>query len=150
MSPDPEEWADRLPPVPEPVANYVTFRRSGALAYTSGVGPLSEGKPTVRGKLGADLSLEEGYEAARTACLQALSILRQHLGNLDRISQVLQLVVYVASSPDFTDQPKVADGATDLLVEALGERGRPTRAAVGVPVLPLDIPVELAVVCEVA
>lgn len=144
----PEDWESRLPEVPAPVANYVTFRRSGQLAFTSGVGPISEGKPTVQGKLGGAVSLEEGYGAARTAALLALSILNHHLGGLDRLAQALQMVVYVASTPDFTDQPKVADGATDLLVEVLGDRGKPTRAAVGVPVLPLDIPVELTLLVE--
>lgn len=150
MPPTLEEWEARLPPVPEPVANYVTFRRSGRLAFTAGVGPVREGRPTVRGKLGDGLTLEEGYDAARTSALLALSVLRTHLGGLARIAQAVQMVVYVASAPTFTDQPRVADGATDLLVEVLGDRGKPTRAAVGVPVLPLDMPVELTLVVEVA
>lgn len=149
MAGDLEAWEARLPAVPAPVANYVTFRRSGGLAFTSGVGPLVEGKVLHPGKVGGDVSLEEGYEAARLAALLALSVLREGLGGLGRIERALQLVVYVASAEGFTDQPKVADGATDLLVEVLGEAGRPTRSAVGVYELPLGIPVELALTVEV-
>ncbi len=149
MAGDLEAWEAQLPAVPQAVANYVTFRRSGALAFTSGVGPLVGGEVLHPGKVGQDVSVEQGREAARVAALLALSILKEGLGSLSKISQALQMVVYVASAEGFTDQPKVADGATDLLVEVLGRRGRPTRAAVGVYELPLGIPVELALVVEV-
>lgn len=148
--PDLAEWEAQLPAVPQPVANYVTFRRSGALAFTSGVGPLVKGEVLHPGKVGGEVSLEAGYEAARVSALLSLSILREGLGGLAKIRRALQMVVYVASAEGFTDQPKVADGATDLLVEVLGPRGRPTRSAVGVYELPLGIPVELALTVEVA
>ncbi len=116
--------------------------------FTAGVVPFHEGQLQFTGKVGKEVSVEEGYEAARTAALLALSILRESLGSLSNISRILQLVVYVASAPDFTAQAKVADGASDLLVEVLGEEGRPARAAIGVTSLPLDAPVELAFVVE--
>lgn len=149
MSPSLEEWESRLPQAPKPVANYVAFRRSGNLAFTAGVVPILEGKLQSRGRVGAEVSLEEGCEAARTCALLTLSILKDGLGGLKRISKFLQLVVYVASAEGFTDQPKVADGATDLLVEVFGGAGRPTRVAIGVSSLPLGAPVELSTVVEV-
>lgn len=143
-----EEWEARLPQVPKPVANYALFRRSGRLAFTAGVVPMVEGRLQAEGHLGEDLGVEEGYEAARTCALLALSILREHLGGLGKITQVLRLVVYVASAPGFHEQPRVADGASDLLVEVLGENGKPTRLALGLAELPLGAPVELAMTVE--
>ncbi|MEE9592917.1 MAG: RidA family protein [Thermoplasmata archaeon] len=148
MAPTLEEWERQLPPVPTPVANYTPFRRSGRIAYTAGVVPMVDGKLQAEGRLGEDLTLEEGYEAARTCALLALSILREHLKGLDRIAQVLRAVVFVASAPGFHDQARVADGASDLLVEVLGRTGKPTRVAVGVAELPLDAPVEIALTVE--
>ncbi|MEE9267776.1 MAG: RidA family protein [Thermoplasmata archaeon] len=148
MAPSLEDWESQLPPVPAPVANYALFRRSGRIAFTSGVVPLVEGRLQAEGRLGEDLTVEEGYEAARTCALLALSILREHLKGLDRIKQVLRAVVFVACAPGFHDQPRVADGASDLLVEVLGEAGTPTRIAVGVAELPLGAPVELALTVE--
>jgi enamine deaminase RidA (YjgF/YER057c/UK114 family) len=145
-----EEWESRLPRPPRPVANYVILRRSGSLAFTSGVIPVVEGRLQATGRLGGSVSVEEGYEAARTCALLTLSILKEGLGSLSRVSKVLQLVVYVASEVGFNDQPKVADGASDLFVEVLGDAGRPTRLAVGVSELPLGAPVELSTVVEVA
>lgn len=143
-----EAWEARLPPVPKPVANYALFRRAGRIAYTAGIVPIVEGRLQAEGHVGGDLSVEEGYEAARTSALLALSILRDHLGGLREIAQVLQARVFVASAPAFHEQSKVADGATDLLVEVLGESGRPTRLAVGVAELPLGAPVELSLTVE--
>ncbi len=148
MSPGLEEWEERLPDAPTPVANYVTYRQSGRLVFTSGVVPISEGKPLLVGRLGEKVSVEEGYQAAREAALAALSIVRESLGTLARVARIVQLVVYVASAPGFTAQSKVADGASDLLVEVFGEEGRPTRSAVGVASLPLGVPVELSLVAE--
>ncbi|MFQ5837748.1 MAG: RidA family protein [Thermoplasmata archaeon] len=150
MAPTLEEWEARLPRTSRPVANYAMFRRSGRLAFTAGVIPMVEGELQVIGKVGREVSLEEGYEASRTCALMALSILKEALGSLSRVSKVLQLVVYVASEEGFTDQPKVADGASDLLVEVFDEDGRPTRLAVGVSQLPLGAPVELSMVVEVS
>ncbi len=144
-----EEWEARLPPAPRPVAKYVTFRRSGSLAFTSGVLPMVDGRLSHVGKLGDQVSVEEGYDAARSCALLTLSILRDALGSLSKVSQVLHMVVYVSSGDGFTDQPEVANGASDLLSEVFGDDGLATRVAVGVSGLPLGSPVEVSLVAEV-
>jgi enamine deaminase RidA (YjgF/YER057c/UK114 family) len=101
------------------------------------------------GKLGGEVSVEQGAEAARRCALQALAALREELGSLDRIRGIVQVSAFVASAPGFTDQPKVANGASDFLVEVFGEAGRHARAAVGVAELPLGAPVEVALVVEI-
>ena len=111
--------------------------------------PLSEGALLWSGKVGADLTVDEGAQAARRCVLQALSALRAELGSLDRVRRVVKLTVWVASAEGFTDQPNVANGASDLLVDVFGDAGRHARAAVGVSELPLGAPVEVAVVAEV-
>ncbi len=110
---------------------------------------MAEGKLLWTGKLGAELDLEAGAEAARRCALQALSALRAELGSLDRVRRIVKVSVYVASDRGFTDQPKVANGASDLLVQVFGDAGRHARAAVGVAELPLGGPVEVEVVAEV-
>jgi enamine deaminase RidA (YjgF/YER057c/UK114 family) len=139
-----------LPDPPTPVASYVPVVVSGGFAFVAGQVPLAEGKLLASGKLGADLDAEAGADAARTCTLQALAALRAELGSLDRIRRIVKLTVFVASAPGFTDQPKVANGASDLLGEVFGEMGRHARAAVGVSELPLGAPVEVEVVAEVA
>ena len=131
------------------MAHYTPLRRADRLAYTAGVVPLVEGHLQAEGRLGEALTVEEGREAARTCALLALSILREHLGGLAHIKQVLRAEVYVASAPGFHDQPRVADGATELLAEVLGDAGVPARVSVGVAELPLGAPVELALTVEV-
>lgn len=138
-----------LPTPPKAMATYRSAVRSGNLLFISGQGPVRDGKVTIHGKLGGKVSFEEGVEAARLSTLNALAVARAHLGSLNAIRQVVRATVYVASTPDFTDQPKVADGATKLLQELFGELGLPARAAVGAPVLPMDIPVEVELVFEV-
>jgi enamine deaminase RidA (YjgF/YER057c/UK114 family) len=140
----------RLPPVAAPLASYVPVRISGDLAYVSGQVPMEEGALLWTGKLGADLTVEEGQEAARRCALQALAALREALGSLDRVKGIVQLTVYVASAPGFTDQPQVANGASDVLVEIFGDEGRHARAAVGVAELPRGAPVEVAVTAKIA
>lgn len=142
-------WEARLPPPSKPLANYVPVVTTGKLAYTSGVLPLAEGKPKYLGALGREVSVEQGYEAARIATLNALSALAAHLGGLARVHRVVQCLGFVASAPGFHDQHKVLNGATDLLVEIFGEAGKPTRMAVGVGELPLGAPVEVSMVVEV-
>lgn len=144
------ELGIELPPPPVAVASYVPVRTSGDLAYLSGQVPLVDGAMLHPGKLGADVTIEQGSAAARRCALQALSALRDALGSLDRVAGIVQLTVFVASAPGFTNQPKVADGASDLLVEVFGEQGRHARAAVGVSELPLGAPVEVAVVARLA
>jgi enamine deaminase RidA (YjgF/YER057c/UK114 family) len=139
-----------LPDPPTPVASYVPVVVSGGLAFVAGQVPLAEGKLLATGKLGADLDAEAGADAARTCALQALAALRAELGSLDRIRRIVKLTVFVASAPGFTDQPKVANGASDLLGEVFGEMGRHARSAVGVSELPLGAPVEVEVTAEVA
>jgi enamine deaminase RidA (YjgF/YER057c/UK114 family) len=137
-----------LPPAPAPVASYVPVRLLGDLAYVSGQIPVADGEVLHPGHLGAEVTLEQGQGATRRCALQALSALREALGSLDRVRGIVQVTVFVASSPGFTDQPKVANGASDVLVEIFGERGKHARAAVGVAELPLGAPVEVALVAE--
>ncbi len=143
------KWEAQLPPPSKPLANYVPVVVTGNLAYTAGVLPLVQGRPKYLGSLGRELSVDEGYDAARVATLNALSMLKAHLGGLSRIRRVVQCMGFVASAPGFHDQPKVLNGATDLLVEVFGDEGKPTRMAVGVSELPLGAPVEVAMVVEV-
>lgn len=144
------ELGIELPPAAAPLASYVPVRLAGGQAFVSGQVPLEDGRPTMLGKLGADVTIEEGQSAARRCALQALAALRDALGSLDRVRGIARLDVFVASAPGFTDQPKVANGASDVLVEVFGEEGRHARASVGVSELPLGVPVEVAVVAIVA
>ncbi len=135
-----------LPPAAAPVASYVPVAVAGGLAFVAGQVPLEDGKPMVTGRLGADLDIEEGAQWARRCALQALAALRAELGSLDRVTGVAKVTVWVASTEAFTEQPKVANGASDLLVEVFGESGKHARAAVSAPSLPLGVPVEVEVV----
>jgi enamine deaminase RidA (YjgF/YER057c/UK114 family) len=137
-----------LPPAPQAIASYVPVRISGSLAFVSGQVPVEGDEILSSGKLGDGVSVEEGARAARRCALQALSALRETLGSLDRVAGIVRVSVYVASAPGFTEQSKVANGASDLLVEVFGEAGRHARAAVGVAELPLGVSVELALVAE--
>jgi enamine deaminase RidA (YjgF/YER057c/UK114 family) len=112
-------------------ARYVSHLAVQNLLYLSGTVPMKDGQPFRPGVLGQDLTIEQGYEAARYAALTSLAALRYALGDLDRVEQAVQLIGYVNSAPGFSDQPRVVNGATDLLVELYGERGKPTRAAIG-------------------
>jgi enamine deaminase RidA (YjgF/YER057c/UK114 family) len=143
------ELSIELPPAAAPVASYVPVVVSNGFAFVSGQVAMEEGKPIHTGRLGQDVSLEDGAGAARRCALQALSALQAELGSLDRIKRIVKLTVWVASAEDFTDQPKVANGASDLLEEVFGEAGKHARAAVAAPVLPLGVPVEVEVVAEV-
>jgi enamine deaminase RidA (YjgF/YER057c/UK114 family) len=144
------ELALKLPPVPRPVASYLPVVMAGGFAFLSGQVPQSEGTLLWKGKVGAELDVASGAEAARRCGLQALAVLRDALGSLDRVRRIVKLTVFVASAPGFTDQPKVADGASDLLAEVFGDAGRHARSAVGVAELPLGAPVEVEVVAEVS
>lgn len=139
-----------LPPAPEPLGSYVPAVRAGNLVFLSGVLPLRDGKLTHKGKCGAELTIEEGAGEARQAAVNALAILRAHVGSLDKVARCVKVTGYVASAQDFTEQPKVLNGASDLMAEVFGEKGRHARAAVGVPVLPLDSPVEVEFIFEIA
>ena len=130
-----------LPEAAAPVASYQPVVVDGRRAYLSGQLPFVDGK-LVTGKLGADVSLEQGQRAARACGLMILAQLKA-AGLLERVEQVVKLGGFIASTPDFTDQPKVANGASDLMVEVFGDAGRHARSAVGVPVLPLNAAVEV-------
>lgn len=139
-----------LPETPKPVASYVPVAVAGGLAFVAGQLPMVDGRLLHPGKVGADVTVEQAQEASRRCALQALAALRSELGTLDRLRGVVQVTVFVASASGFTEQPKVANGASDLLVDVLGEEGKHARAAVGVAELPLGASVEVALVAEVA
>jgi enamine deaminase RidA (YjgF/YER057c/UK114 family) len=138
-----------LPPAPKPVASYVPVSTSGDLAYVAGQVALEDGKPVATGRVGEDLSVEEANSLARRCALQALAALKEELGSLDRVRRILKVTVWVASGETFTDHPKVANGASDLLVEVFGEAGKHARAAVGAPSLPLGAPVEVEMIVAI-
>jgi enamine deaminase RidA (YjgF/YER057c/UK114 family) len=124
-------------------AHFVSHLVVGSLLYLSGTVPVKDGKPYLTGVLGQDLTVEQGYEAARYACLSTLAAVRYALTDLDRVQQAVQLVGFVNSAPGFAQQPRVINGAADLLVELYGERGKPTRAAIGCQGLALNSSVEV-------
>ena len=145
------ELGHELPPPPQPVASYVPVVRSGSLAFVAGQIAMQNGQLLHPGRLGKNVSVSTGQEAAATAALQALSALRDHLGgSLDRLRRIVQLSVFVAADAEFVEHPTVANGASDLLVEVLGEMGRHARATVGVTSLPLGASVEITMVAEIA
>jgi enamine deaminase RidA (YjgF/YER057c/UK114 family) len=138
-----------LPAVAAPLAAYVPAVRVGDLVYTSGQLPSVAGQLTAVGKVGEAVSAEAATECAATAALNALAAVAAEVGGLDSVARVVKVVVFVASAPDFTGQPQVANGASRLLGEVFGPAGQHARSAVGVAVLPLDAPVEVELVVEV-
>ncbi|MGH3496101.1 MAG: RidA family protein [Nocardioidaceae bacterium] len=139
-----------IPDVVPPVASYVPAVRTGSYVYTSGQLPMRDGKLMATGKVGADVSVEDATDCARQGALNALAAVRAQVGDLSAVARIVKVVVFVASSTDFTAQPSVANGASELLGEVFGDAGRHARSAVGVPVLPLDSPVEVDLVVEVS
>ena len=131
------------------MASYVPVVVSRGLAFVAGQVPMEEGKPMATGRLGDDVGTEDGAQLARRCALQALAALKAELGSLDRVKRIAKVTVFVASADSFTEQPKVANGASDLLGEVFGDAGKHARAAVGVPVLPLGVPVEVELIAEV-
>lgn len=138
-----------LPPPPKPVASYIPAVRSGNLLFLSGMLPFVDGSLKRTGKLGAEISLDQGKEDARIALLNALAVVQAELGDLQRVTRIVRLSVHVASAPGFTQQPAVGNGASDLLVEIFGEAGRHARLALGAAELPLGATVELELIVEV-
>jgi enamine deaminase RidA (YjgF/YER057c/UK114 family) len=139
-----------LPNVAAPAANYVPYVISGNTLYISGQVPFVEGKISHTGKLGAEFGIDEGYACARICGINILAAAKAALGgDLDRIARVVKLGGFVNSTPDFTDQPKVINGASDLMAEAFGDAGKHARAAVGVAQLPLGCAVEVEAVFEI-
>ena|SRR5690606_38429392 len=139
-----------LPQAAVPVANYVPVAIAGNLAFVSGQVTVWNGEFRFKGKLGKDFSVEEGQQAARLCGLNIVAQLKNALGDLDRVKRVVKLGVFVNSTADFTDQPKVANGVSDLVVEVFGDAGKHARFAVGTNVLPLDVAVEVDAVVEIA
>jgi len=138
-----------VPEVAKPLASYVPAVRSGQHVYTAGQLPLREGELITTGKVGGEVTEEQALECARQCGLNALAAVRAEIGELSAIKRVVKVVVFVASTPDFTGQPAVANGASDLFGEVFREAGRHARSAVGVAALPRDAPVEVELVVEV-
>jgi enamine deaminase RidA (YjgF/YER057c/UK114 family) len=145
-----EELHIELPVPPQPLASYVPAVRVGDLLFLSGVLPMRGEQLAFSGKLGRELTIEQGMEAARLALLNALAIARQELGTLDRIVRVVKVIGHVASSEGFVQQPQVLNGASNLLVEIFGESGRHARAAVGAAELPRGAPVEIEMILSIS
>ncbi|RNL81307.1 RidA family protein [Nocardioides marmorisolisilvae] len=137
-----------VPEVAKPVAAYIPAVRSGNLVFTSGQLPMREGQLMATGKVGGEVSSEEAVACAQQCGLNALAAVRAELGDLSAVKRVVKVVCFVASTPDFTGQPAVANGVSELLGEVFGDAGRHARSAVGVPVLPLDAPVEVELIVE--
>jgi enamine deaminase RidA (YjgF/YER057c/UK114 family) len=137
-----------VPDVAKPVASYVPAVRSGSHVYTSGQLPMRAGELLATGKVGGEVSPEDAATYAQQCALNAIAAVKSVVGDLDAVRRVVKVVCFVASTPDFTGQPQVANGASDLLGKAFGEAGVHARSAVGVPVLPLDAPVEVEIVVE--
>lgn len=135
-----------VPDVAKPVAAYVPAVVSGDLVFTSGQLPMRSGELMLTGKVGGEVSAEEATDCAQQCALNAIAAVKSMIGDLDRVEQVVKVVVFVASTPDFTGQPQVANGASQLLGTVFGDAGVHARSAVGVPVLPLDSPVEVEIV----
>lgn len=131
-----------LPTLPEPKGSYCTTRRAGEFLTLSGQGPLVDGQLRYTGRIGAELTPEQGYDAARLSALNLLALLRQAAGDLERV-ELVKVLGFVAATPEFQDYPAVVNGASDLFLAVLGERGRHSRSAVGVYGLPFGLPVEV-------
>jgi enamine deaminase RidA (YjgF/YER057c/UK114 family) len=138
-----------LPEAPTPLGSYIPVLRTGNLVFLSGILPLRQGKLARQGKVGKEINLDEAKEEARIATINALSVLKAYVGSLDKVKRCIKITGYVASEPDFSEQPKVLNAASDLLFEIFGEKGRHVRSAIGVNVLPLNSPLEIEFIFEV-
>lgn len=138
-----------VPEVAKPVAAYVPAVRTGSYVYTSGQLPMRAGELMVTGKVGGEVTAEEAYACAQQCALNGIAAVKAEIGDLARVRRVVKVVAFIASTPDFTGQPAVANGASELLGDVFGDAGVHARSAVGVPVLPLDSPVEVELVVEV-
>ena len=138
-----------LPEPPQPVANYVNGVRTGNLIFLAGKGPKRSDGTEMTGKLGVDITIEEGYEGARLTAINQLAVLKEMLGDLKKVKRIVKVLGLVNSDPSFVDQPKVINGFSDLMVEVFGDKGRHARAAIGVASLPRAQAVEIEMVVEV-
>ena len=139
----------RLPSLKVPLGSYVNMVRVDHVLYLSGKGPLQNNGEYIKGKLGEDLSIENGYQAARLTAINQLAVLKNELGDLSRVKRIIKVNGFVNSDSNFYDQPKVMDGFSDLLVEVFGEKGKHARTALGVAALPLGMAVEVEMIVEV-
>lgn len=138
-----------LVPPSNPVANYVNIVRVGNLLYLAGKGPLKPDNTYVTGKVGKDLTIEQGYEAARITAINHLAVLKNELGSLNKVKKIVKVFGMVNCTEDFKDQPKVINGYSDLMVEIFGDKGKHARSAVGMYALPFNMAVEVEVIVEV-
>ncbi len=138
-----------LPSPPQPVANYVRAVRVGNFLFVSGHGPYNDGKIKMAGKVGGDLTVDEGYRVARNVGLNCLATIKAALGDLDKVERVVKLLGMVHCTEDFKDTPTVINGCSDLLVEVFGEKGKHARSAVGMQALPNGIPVEIEMILDI-
>ena len=144
-----KELGFTLPLPTTPIANYVPAVRVGNLLFVSGHGPFNDGRTRMSGKLGQDLTIEDGYQAARNVALNCLASVKNTIGDLDKVKRVVKVLGMVNSTEGFKDQPKVVNGCSDLLVAVFGENGKHARSAVGMQSLPNQIPVEIEMILEV-
>ena len=144
-----QELGLTVPEVAKPVAAYIPAIRSGNHVFTSGQLPMRSGELMYTGKVGGEISPEEGVECAQQCALNAIAAVKAEIGDLDLVKRIVKVVAFVASTPDFTGQPGIANGASHLFGEAFGDAGVHARSAVGVSVLPLDAPVEVEIIVEV-
>ncbi len=133
----------------KPIANYVKAVQTGNLVFTAGHGPGKADGTNIKGRLGDDLTIKEGYEAARIACISLLSSLKAEIGDLNKVKRIVKVTGMVNSTADFYDQPKVINGCSDLLVKIFGDQGKHARAAVGMVSLPSNIAVEIEMIVEI-
>ena len=145
-----QKLAIELPPAPPPVGAYVASVRTGDLFLTSGQLPWKDGRLICTGKLGTELTVEQGYEAAKQTALNLMGSLKQQIGDLDRVKRVVKLLCMVNCTPDFGQQPAVANGCSDLLVEVFGDKGKHARSAVGMASLPNNACIEIEMIVEVS
>jgi enamine deaminase RidA (YjgF/YER057c/UK114 family) len=138
-----------LPESAKPVATYIPAVRTGNLVFISGQGPIEDGKYKYMGKVGKDLTIEQGYDCARVVALNCLAALKQEIGSFSKVKRIVKLLAWVNSAPGFNRQPMVINGASDLFFELFGEKGRHARSAVAANELPFDIPVEIEMIVEV-
>lgn len=132
-----------LPDIADPIASYVHIKQVGELLFLSGVAPISNNQPVMSGKVGAELDIATAQEGARLSIINALAVLNKHLGSLDRVEEIVKLNAYVAAAPSFFESHKVVNGASDLLIEVFGKKGKHARTAVNVPHLIMDLPIEI-------
>ncbi len=144
-----KELGFELPKAPKPIAAYVAAVKEGNIIYTSGQIPVLNGELKFKGKVGSELSEDEGYQAARLCALNCLSVIKDLVGSLDNIEQIIKVNGFVNSAPGFANQPGVINGASEILVDIFGDKGRHARAAVGVAELPLNAAVEVEIIAKV-